>query len=81
MIDITKITCDQFTGYQVVVPMQDPMHIAIWLSGYYNGKRGNTMLDTTRFKTNVDKLVEYCVRNPRTPVMDAVETALNPESR
>jgi acid stress chaperone HdeB len=34
-IDVAKITCDQFTAYRIT----DPHNIAIWLSGYYNGKR------------------------------------------
>ena len=40
-LDVAKITCDQFTGYKIT----NPQNIAMWLSGYYNGKRGNTILD------------------------------------
>jgi len=36
MLDISKVTCDQFAGYKIT----DPQNIAVWLSGYYNGKRG-----------------------------------------
>ena len=43
-LDIAKITCDQFTSFKIT----DPQHIAIWLSGFYNGKRDNTVLDTQR---------------------------------
>ena len=41
-LDVAKITCDQFTGNKIT----NPDNIAMWLSGYYNGKRGNTILDT-----------------------------------
>jgi hypothetical protein len=32
-IDVAKITCEQL----VLLKVADPNHIAIWLSGYYNG--------------------------------------------
>ncbi len=76
-LDVAKITCDQFTGYKIT----DPQNIAIWLSGYYNGKRGNTVLDTQGLQANAKKLQEYCIRNPQIPVMNAVETLLKPDSR
>ena len=41
-IDVAKITCDQYLGYKVT----NPQNIAIWLSGYYHGKRGETTVDT-----------------------------------
>jgi acid stress chaperone HdeB len=68
-IDIAKITCDQYVGYKIT----DPQNISIWLSGYYNGKRGNTIVDTQGFNANAKKLQDFCFRNPATPVMQAVE--------
>ena len=41
-VDVSKITCDQFNGYKVT----NPKNIAIWLSGYYHGERGETTVDT-----------------------------------
>ena len=38
MLDLSKVTCDQWAGYKIT----NPQNIALWLSGYYNGKRGNT---------------------------------------
>jgi hypothetical protein len=69
-VDISKISCDQFNLYKVT----DPRNIAIWLSGYFNGKRNNTVIDTQVFNQNYEKLRTYCVSNPSTPVMQAVET-------
>ena len=69
-LDVSKITCDQFTGYKIT----NPQNIAIWLSGYYNGKRGNTILDTQGLAANAKKLQDYCIQNPQTAVMHAVET-------
>ena len=57
MLDVAKITCEQFAGYKITTPQ----NVAIWLSGYYHGKRGNTLVD---------------LQNPQTLVMNAVETVL-----
>jgi acid stress chaperone HdeB len=69
-LDLSKVTCDQFVGYKIT----DPQNIAIWLSGYFNGKRGNTVIDTQGFDANTKKLRDFCFRNPTTPVMQATET-------
>lgn len=71
-IDISKITCVQFRSYSIT----DPNNIALWLSGYYNGKRANTVINVESFKTNFEKLKDYCVTHPTTPVMEAAETAI-----
>src|SRR5262249_12452250 len=41
-----------------------PRDIAMWLSGYYNGKRNNTVLDTQEFRERTRKVMEY--PNPKT---------------
>jgi acid stress chaperone HdeB len=68
-LDVSKVTCDQYVGYKIT----DPKNISIWLSGYFNGKRGNTIIDTQGFEVNARKLQDYCFRNPATPVMRATE--------
>ena len=67
--DIAKITCEQYTGYKIT----NPQNIAIWLSGYYHGKRGDTALDPQGLLTQAKKVRDFCFRNPQTLVMDAVE--------
>jgi acid stress chaperone HdeB len=74
-LDVAKITCDQFTGYKIT----NPQNIAMWLSGYYNGTRANTILDAQGLNANVKKLQSYCIKNPKTLVMQAVETVLGPD--
>ena len=37
-VDVAKITCEQYVLYKIA----DPREIAMWLSGFYNGKRNNT---------------------------------------
>ena len=69
-IDVAKITCEQFILYKV----SSPQNLAIWLSGYYSGKRGNTLVDTVDLKEKSDKVMDYCRANLNTPLMQAVET-------
>ena len=71
-IDVAKITCDQWLAYKVA----DPNSIALWLSGYYNARRDNTVVKVEAFKEDIEKLKDYCIRNPNTLVMKAVETRI-----
>jgi hypothetical protein len=73
-VDVAKITCDQFAAYRIT----DPRNIAIWLSGYYNGKRDNTVIDTQVFNENYTKLRDLCITNPRLTVIQAVERLFSP---
>ena len=74
VLDMSKVTCDQFTGYKIT----NPQNISIWLSGYYNGQRGNTILDTQELAAHAQKLRDYCMLHPDVPVLRAVE-ALAPK--
>ena len=68
-LDVSKITCDQWVGYKIT----NPHNIALWLSGYYNAKRGNTVIDPQRLEENARKLQDYCLIHKQIPVMEAVE--------
>ena len=72
-IDISRITCDQFLGYRTIHPDE----IAMWLSGYYNGQRGNTTIDTETLNAQKRGLQEYCLRNLNVPIMQAIERLLH----
>jgi acid stress chaperone HdeB len=72
-LDVAKITCEQYLLFKIT----DPKNIAMWISGYYNGKRDNTLLDTQALEKAADKVKDYCLRNLNTPVMQAAETALS----
>jgi acid stress chaperone HdeB len=71
-VDVSKITCEQFILFTVA----DPHDIAVWLSGYYNGKRNNTVLDTQELREHGKKVMDYCEVNLKSTVMDAVEKVL-----
>ena len=68
-IDVSRITCEQFILFQVM----DPEKIAYWLSGYYNGKQNNTIIDPQVFKEISERTRDYCRSNRNTTVMQAVE--------
>src|SRR5262245_64231706 len=69
-LDISKITCEQYNAYKIT----NPQNIAIWVNGYYHGKRGDVTLETQTLVENARKLRDYCRRNPQTLVMQAIET-------
>lgn len=68
-IDVSKITCEQFWLRKAV----DPDKLALWISGYYNGKRGNTVIDTQQLDGNARKITDYCRENYQKTVLQAVE--------
>ena len=72
MLDVSKITCDQFAGYKITTPQ----NVAIWLSGYYHGKRGDTVVDMQKLLADTKTMERYCLQNPQALVMKAVETEL-----
>jgi hypothetical protein len=73
-VDVSKITCEQFLLYKIT----DPNNIAIWLSGYYNGKRDNTVIDVQGLQDHLSKVKDYCRANYTKTVMQAVEAVVGP---
>ena len=73
-IDMAKVSCSQFALYKVA----SPDTLAIWLHGYYSGKRGTTVVDVESLKANMKKLRDYCVQNPDVTLVEAVEEVLEP---
>ena len=69
-LDVSKITCEQYNAYKVT----NPQNIAIWVNGYYHGKRGDVTLDTQKLVESARKLRDYCRQNRQTLVLEAVET-------
>jgi acid stress chaperone HdeB len=73
-MDASKITCDQFVHGKAGTPRV----VAAWLSGFYNGKRDNALIDTKNFQANLNKLEKFCYdeKNFSLPVMQAIERAI-----
>ena len=72
-IDVAKITCDQFLAGRVA----DSRSVTIWLSGYYNGTRQNTILDVSALQKNAQEVMDYCITHPKVVLMDAVTTLID----
>jgi acid stress chaperone HdeB len=68
-LDLAKVTCDQWVAYKIT----NPQNIALWLSGYHNGKRGNTVVDTQEFGAQTQRLRDFCLVNPQVPMLQAVD--------
>jgi hypothetical protein len=57
--------------------ISEPRLIAAWLSGYYNAKRNNRVIDLQTFEENMSKVTNFRdERNFKAPVMKAVEQVL-----
>jgi hypothetical protein len=75
-VDVAKITCRQFLLGQVGGSTRS---VANWLSGYYNGKRGNTVIESGSMQKNLHDLERYCRKHHEMPVMDAAKNTLGAE--
>lgn len=71
-VDVSKITCEQF----IVLPKADS--IAIWLGGYYNGDRHNSVIDVNRFEESARNLRAACriPDNFKRPIMQLIESVI-----
>jgi len=78
MIDVSKITCDQFAQGKVGLPRTT----AIWLNGYYHGKRGSTTIDTQQSEAIFGELMDFCRtgENGKVLVMQALERLAKPNN-
>ena len=70
IVDVSKITCDQYVHAKITTPNL----IAAWLSGYYNAKRSNRIIDLE----TLEDVKNYCYdeKNFKVPIMKAVEQVL-----
>ena len=71
-VDMAKITCAQFLTGQVT----DSQTLSIWLSGYYNGTRHNTVVDVSALKKHSLDMSDYCIHHREMNLMEAIENAL-----
>ena len=73
-VDFGKITCRQYL-LDPNLSAKAPM-IANWLSGYFNGKNNNTIVDLGTMAANKDKVEDYCRLNLDLTVINAAKAAL-----
>jgi hypothetical protein len=74
-MDLAKITCEQITN----AFLEDVVVIGAWLSGYYNAKRDNTVVDSRQIATNTSKVMQFCHTRPQETVMRAIELVGQPQ--
>jgi hypothetical protein len=72
-LDLAKITCEELAGEKLAAPSRD---VVLWLSGYYNGKRNNTIIEAGAMDEREDKVESYCNQHREMSVMDAVNNVL-----
>jgi hypothetical protein len=75
VIDVAKISCKQYLTGNIV--RQD--YLTLWLSGYYNGTRNDTVIGTGTVQGIADKVGTYCRSNLDAGLMDAVQNVLGAE--
>jgi acid stress chaperone HdeB len=73
-VDLAKVTCKQYL-FDSLISANAPK-VAVWLSGYFNGKRNNTVIDISAFKKNKDVVEDYCRMNQDVTLIDAATKAL-----
>jgi len=67
--DMAKLTCDELTR----LAPDELVVIGAWLSGYYNAKHNNTVVDAKRLKANTQQIMQFCQANPKVTAMQAIE--------
>jgi acid stress chaperone HdeB len=71
-IDVAKLSCKDFMVPTFILPD----NIAYWLSGFYNGKHGNTVIDIVGLQDYVNKVELYCSNHQDETVMKAAENVV-----
>ena len=72
-IDLSKLTCEQLYMEKLAWPSK---YAVLWLNGYYNGRRSNTIIDPAVMEQDEQKVNSYCSKYPKVTVMDAVKNVL-----
>jgi acid stress chaperone HdeB len=72
MVDVSKITCNQFLTYKI----ENPKYIIAWLAGYYHGTRRDMTVDLHALIADADKVEAYCFTTPEVPLVEAMKTVL-----
>ena len=68
-VDVSKMTCEEYLA-DTYTFSQD---VVAWFSGYYNGKRNNTIIQPQTIKKDKGEINSYCYQHRETTVMDAIK--------
>lgn len=72
-IDLSTITCKAFLGLQPDTVFQ----IMLWMSGYYADQDAPAVIDLDKLKSDMQKLYEYCAKNPTIGLITAAEETIS----
>jgi acid stress chaperone HdeB len=72
-VDVSKITCEQVLMEKLAWTERE---VVVWLSGYYHGKRNDTIVEPETIKKDEEKVNHYCYEHRDTTLMDAVKVVL-----
>jgi HdeA/HdeB family len=75
IIDVAKISCKQYLAGNIV----RQGYLTLWLSGYSNGTRNDTVIGTGTVQGIANKVGTYCRSNLDSGLMDAVQNVLGVE--
>jgi hypothetical protein len=68
--DMAKISCADLSQLYA----DEFLVLGAWMSGYYNAKRNNTLIDVKQLAINTKNVLGFCNKNPKMTVMKAIET-------
>jgi hypothetical protein len=71
-LNMATITCDELAGMSEATIGA----IAAWISGYFNAKANNTIIDLDTMLYNASVVDEACQKNPTVPVMQIITERL-----
>ena len=72
-LDLSKMTCAQFAESG----RENAAIIVTWLSGFFTDEADPPIVDFDKIKRDVDKLGDYCRKNPTSELMEAAEETLD----
>jgi hypothetical protein len=71
-VDMAEFICEDMTK----MSLEEYVVVGSWMSGYYNAKRNNTLIDVKQLEANAKKVGETCKANPKMTVMKAIESLI-----
>ena len=72
-LDLAKITCEQFQMRKLNTPPRD---IVLVLTGYFHGKRNDTIIEFQAIKKHEEQVNSYCNAHLDMTLIDAAKNAL-----
>lgn len=77
VVDVAKVSCKQYLTGNLV--RQD--YLTLWLSGYINGTRNDTVIETSTVQNVANKVGTFCRSNLDAGLMEAVEKILGDDKK